>query len=42
MIGSALLLFLLMWLRKALSRPDGAVLLGVYVAYIALLIRSRG
>jgi cation:H+ antiporter len=42
MIGSALLLFLLMWLRKALSRPDGALLLTLYVAYMTLLIRNPG
>lgn len=42
MLGSAVLLFLLMWLRKALSRPDGALLLGLYVVYMTLLIRSPG
>ncbi len=40
MVGTALLLFVLMWFRKTLSRIDGLILLGAYAAYLVGLLRG--
>ena len=40
MLGVTLLLLLLMRRRAALSRADGVLLLGAYVAYLATLVRG--
>ncbi len=41
MLGIELLLFLLMWLRRRLSRLDGAILLGAYLTYLGFLLGVR-
>jgi len=41
MLGIEVLLFLLMWARRRLSRLDGAILLGAYLAYLAFLLGVR-
>ncbi|MEZ4586762.1 MAG: calcium/sodium antiporter [Gemmatimonadales bacterium] len=38
MLAGALILFVLLWFRKSLSRIDGAVLVGFYAVYLGLLI----
>ena len=40
MVGTALLLFVLMWFRKTLSRPDGLILLGAYAVYLVGLLKD--
>jgi len=38
MLVGAAVLFVLLWFRKSLSRIDGAILTGFYLAYLALLV----
>ena len=41
MLGAEALLFVVMWLRKKISRVDGAILLGAYLTYLGFLLLGR-
>jgi cation:H+ antiporter len=42
MVGTALLLFPIMWSGRRIGRIEGALLVAVYVAYTVLLLRAAG